>query len=520
MKPVRNAIVVMFDTLQHNYLGCYGNDWCKTPNMDWFATESVLFENAYGNNMPTIPVRRSMLTRRITLHEVGWGPLRPQDSTIADLAFGTGVDTAMAYNSNPLFTDRNCFARSWATTKFSNGYNNYFFINDDLYRHSVDEYLADPGFLDRLRALPDGDFIEKAVRQEMNGYLRDKQHWKTEEDHPVAVNIREAIRMIEARDRNHSFLLWIDCWDPHEPYDPPSVWDKNMDCPYDPGYKGCDLWVPAAGICGNLYTEEQLHHIRMLYAEKITLVDKYFGVLLDHMRKQGLWENTLMWFTSDHGIPMGEGEWGHGLMGKCRPWPYEELVHIPLIIKYPGCPAGKRIKAFAQDCDCAPTLMDWLGMPIPETMTGHSLLPLCRGEVGKVRDFAVAGYFSFSWSIITEEWSFIHWLDKMENASQASCNQKIYVGHTHAKEYQNQEKGKTAEEVFNAEEEYHSQRSIDGAAQWTCTASARVDVPEGDELYDRKTDPFQLHNVISEYPEVASQLLTQLRTFLKGLEII
>ncbi len=85
MKNIRNAIVMMFDSWQFNYTGCYGNDWIKTPNFDRFAKEGVLFENAYGNNMPTIPVRRSMMTGRYTLHEIGWGPLRMEDMTIADL---------------------------------------------------------------------------------------------------------------------------------------------------------------------------------------------------------------------------------------------------------------------------------------------------------------------------------------------------------------------------------------------------------------------------------------------------
>ncbi len=64
MDNPKNAIVCMFDTWQFNYTGCYGSDFCKTPNIDKFAREGVLFENAYGNNMPTLPVRRSMMTGR------------------------------------------------------------------------------------------------------------------------------------------------------------------------------------------------------------------------------------------------------------------------------------------------------------------------------------------------------------------------------------------------------------------------------------------------------------------------
>ena len=66
MSERKNVIVVMFDTLQFNYLGCYGNPWIKTPNLDFFASQGVLFENAYTEGLPTIPCRRSMLTATFT----------------------------------------------------------------------------------------------------------------------------------------------------------------------------------------------------------------------------------------------------------------------------------------------------------------------------------------------------------------------------------------------------------------------------------------------------------------------
>ncbi len=519
MKETKVAIVAMFDSWQFNYTGCYGNTWIKTPNIDRLAREGVLFENAYGNNMPTLPVRRSMMTGRYTLHDTGWGPLRQEDITIADLCWGTGVDTAMAYNSLPLFMDRHGFARSYARTVYSRGFDNFHFMADELYTHyTVDQFLADEGFLERMRAKPDGDTLEKFVRAEMESYLRDKQYWKTNDDHTVAINLHEAIKLLETMDRNHSLHLWIDTWDPHEPWDPPSVWTEGMDCPYDLGYKGANLWHPPMSPVEGLFTEEQLHHIRMLFAEKITLCDSYFGELCDCIHRLGLWEKTLIWLTSDHGEPLGNGEHGHGIMTKCRPWPYEELVHIPLIIKAPGLPAGKRIKAFAQDCDCAPTVLDWLGLPIPANMTGKSLLPLCRGEVEKVRDFAIAGYYSFSWSIITEDWSLIHWRKETKNQIESMDDMlsKMYNSDkSQASTLQNM-----AQVDSSSMEEYRSQRALDGADQWTCTPGSKAEVHSTDELYNRHTDPFQLHNVMEENKEIAAMLLQKLNTFMEELKNI
>ncbi len=75
---LKNAIVVMFDSLQFNYLGCYGNTWIKTPNFDRLAREGVLFENAYTEGLPTVPCRRAMHTGRFTLPVSGWWDCRPK----------------------------------------------------------------------------------------------------------------------------------------------------------------------------------------------------------------------------------------------------------------------------------------------------------------------------------------------------------------------------------------------------------------------------------------------------------
>lgn len=516
MKTIRNTIVVMFDSWQFNYTGCYGNDWIKTPNFDRFAKEAVLFENAYSNNLPTLPVRRSMMTGRFTLHEVGWGPLRQEDTTVADLLWGSGIDTALAYNSNVMFIMKGGYNRSYATAKYSHGFNTAYYLCDELKYYSIDQYLTDEGYVDRLTSLGDGQNVLKMVKDEMNGLIRHRQYWKTDDDHTVAVNIHNAIKMLEEADRNHSLHLWIDSWDPHEPWDPPSVWTEGMSCPYDPDYKGADMWVPPMIPVGDVLTEEQCKHIRALYAEKVTLCDKYFGQLMDAIHRLGYDDNTLIWLCSDHGEPLGRGEHGHGLMCKCRPWPYEELVHIPLMISFPGCKRGMRVKSFVQDCDCAPTLLEWMGVPIPENMTGKSLIPLCRGEVEKVRDFAIAGYFKFSWSIITEDWSFIHWLKKMDNQKTGLAEAYVQI-YTYA-DNERAKKRFGADLVENVlSESAKAGRTLDGADQWTCTPGGRVDVPEGDELYDRHTDPFQLNNVIDEHRDVAEKLLKKLNLFMQDL---
>lgn len=101
MREKKNVIVVMLDTLQFNYLGCYGNTRVKTPNIDRFATEGVVFENAYTEGLPTVPCRRAMLTGRYTLPVKGWSQLDVSDTTIADLCWGQPIDSYLIHDSGP-----------------------------------------------------------------------------------------------------------------------------------------------------------------------------------------------------------------------------------------------------------------------------------------------------------------------------------------------------------------------------------------------------------------------------------
>ena len=350
----------------------------------------------------------------------------------------------------------------------------------------------------------------------------------------MARTIRKAIAYLEQADRNKSFFLWVDSFDPHEPWNPPSVY-RHEPCPYDPDYRGKPHFLPLMGDVDGLYTEEELHHVRMLYAELVTLCDAYLGLFMNALRRLGLEENTLFMVVSDHGEPMGYGEHGHGIMRKCRPWPYEELVHGVMLLRAPGLRSGQRIKAFVQSVDVAPTVCDWLGIGAHPDMQGKSLLPLARGEVDKVRDFAIAGYAKYSWSIVTDEWSYIHWV---RNDSIAKSNAS-YMADFFQKEVEktaaslvttngsalSQAGANATGSVPNAAallqseagRQYQEAASLDGEEQWTCTPGSRADVPEKDELYNRRTDPFQLHNVIEQHRDTAAGLLTALRDYIASL---
>ena len=129
-------------------------------------------------------------------------------------------------------------------------------------------------------------------------------------------------------------------------------------------------------------------------------------------------------------------------------------------------------------------------------MQGESLLRLAMGEVDKVRDFAIAGYFRYSWSIITDDWFYIHWL-KEDEKSVADSRFGIYgrdlaesTAHLREMKRANVIEDRDTAYYNRAWEEHKKSATLDGEDQWTCTAASSVEVPAHDELFDRRKDPF------------------------------
>jgi arylsulfatase A-like enzyme len=287
----------------------------------------------------------------------------------------------------------------------------------------------------------------------------------------VARVVRAAIDWLEqvTRVQKDHLFLWVDCFDPHEPWDPPSPY-REM---YDPGFAGQELIDPVPGPTEGYMTPEELRHTMALYAGEVTMVDRWLGVLLERIRELGLYDNSLLMFTSDHGEPFGE----HGIVRKARPWGYEELAHIPWLIRHPeGTGAGQRFSGFVQPPDMMPTILDALSLsgelrleftaPVrltfPQDMVvdrrevplhGHSLLPVLSGERESVRPFAVTAHYNAQWAIRTPQWSYLFNLD----------------GRPH-------------------------------------------------ELYHRATDLQEQHNVVGEHREVADTLELTLRRFADEIE--
>ena len=199
------------------------------------------------------------------------------------------------------------------------------------------------------------DHYDDAINPPTDNFLADRSLPKSR----LYFDERRAARVNEALDpwleQHHAdpFFAWVHYYDPHQPFDPPT--------PYDQLYAGRP------------------------YEGEIAYADEVFGQLLDRLRQLGVYDRTIVVLTADHGEGRGEhGELTHSVQI------YNTTLHVPLIVHVPGTEGGRRIGAPVSSVDIVPTVLDLLGLPIPDDVQGQSLAPILRGEAGAEGDETLA----------------------------------------------------------------------------------------------------------------------------------
>lgn len=192
-RKTRNVIFIMLDTFQFNYLGCYGNDKVRTPNLDRFARNGFLFENTYSEGVPTVPVRRAMLTGRFTLPYGAWQPLAAEDTTLADILWGREIQTALVYDTPPMRLPKYGYSRGFDYVRFLNGQelDHTTFQNRPLDKGWKPIDFTSPSMVYNEK----GEFIDKDGEQlleEIDLFLRQYQDRRTDADMYVAKVCAEA----------------------------------------------------------------------------------------------------------------------------------------------------------------------------------------------------------------------------------------------------------------------------------------------------------------------------------------
>ena len=390
-----NLVIVVSDTYRWDYMGAYGNEWIETPNLDRLASESAIFMDAYAEGLPTIPARRVIMTGRpifpfgyrpqksdsVQLH--GWHPLFDEDVTLSEhlreheyfSAFVTDVYHMMKPGKN--------FHRGFDGWYWIRGQEGDPFATRDEAR--VADLLAKASYGDQLRERP---WIVQ--------HLMNRKDWKSEEDTSVAQVMMGAADWIQGYTLDNPFFVYVDCFDPHEPWDPPLEYAQQ----YDPEYSGLDGLIPP-GLTRQM-TEAQVSHVLTAYAAEVSLVDRWVGHLLETLRETGHMDDTAIVFTSDHGAMMGE----QGELHKGEDRLRNQCTRLPLLIRHPqGEAAGQKVAGFVQHQDIMPTVLPLLGLPLPDRVLGENVWPSTTRK-GTARDTIVTAFGHYA-SVRTHKWNYI-----------------------------------------------------------------------------------------------------------------
>jgi arylsulfatase A-like enzyme len=362
------VVVVSARGLQVNLLGLYGNLWTDTPALDTLAAAGVVFDWHFAGRADAPGARREWRTGRYYLPGAGdSAPAAPEGPDLIAALRAQEIHTCLVLDDSragvPGFDAGSDFAAGW----------------DEVVRIEVEEGEGSP--LERTLEAA-GEVLDRLA--ERDGWLLWLDlatllpPWDLPDEFLEPFFTDEAEEEGEAETDEEE--------EEEEPEEPLSPVRDPETGPIDP-------------------TDDRLFlGLQSTCAAAVSYLDAGVGQLLDALRERPGGEEIVVVFTADCGLPLGE----HGAVGLVRPWPHEEVIHVPLLLRLPGC-AGRRVDALTQAADLAPTLAELFGVSLPGVQ-GHSLLPLARGQAERVREYACAGGRvgdEVEWCLRTPEWAFL-----------------------------------------------------------------------------------------------------------------
>jgi arylsulfatase A-like enzyme len=401
-----SVIVVCLDSVRADHVGAYRRDRHRprrqvhTPSLDELAGQSLRFTHARPEQLPTGPTRRSLHTGIRTFPADGWRPdpdspriygwqhIPARQATLSELFAAAGYRTAMVTDNTWMLKPSWApFTRTWGDFVAIHGQ-----VQQSLRRkRSIDDIDVSRYLPAGLRGLP-GTKAE-TNRDVIARYVVNRGERRREEDWFAPRVFRAANRWLERNSGSaQPFFLFVDSFDPHEPWDPPGSYVGRYD---DPDYRGVDPIFPVYGRDDYL-SEREAERMRALYAGELTLTDHWLGVFLERLDELGLRERTLVVVFSDHGVSLAD----RGFVGKSPSQMYAEMVDVPLLVRHPeGLGAGAATGFLTSLHDLAPTVLSAAGIPVPEAMEGIDLTPLLAGEQpAREREVQTAAYNDYVWA--------------------------------------------------------------------------------------------------------------------------
>lgn len=404
-----NILFVMADDMGYWSMGCAGNKEVQTPNLDRLAEEGMYFPEYFCTSPVCSPARASVLCGKMpsghgVLDWISKGHINYEDvaSDLRKAHQDPRAPWEYAWSKQQLEGDE--------AIRYMEGLRTY---TDILAEHGYICGLAGKWHLGDAGCPQHGFSYWEPLAMGGDNYfypvvLRDGKFDMLRHTYITNYITDKALDFLRNRDTEKPFYLSVHYTAPHSPWErnqhPEEFYDLYQDCPFVetpnvPPHK----W-------GHAYSQEERRKRLQGYYAAVTAMDSDIGKLVGYLKKEGLWDDTIVIFTADNGMSMGH----HGIFGKGNgTFPlnmYDTAVRVPMIVTYPkGIRGGCVAKGLYSHYDLMPTIAGLMGEAPEEGCPGRSFQEIFQGEVPDGRD-AVVVYDEYGPArmIRTEEYKYIH----------------------------------------------------------------------------------------------------------------
>ncbi|MCP5113683.1 MAG: sulfatase, partial [bacterium] len=385
-----NVVFVVWDTVRADHLSLYGYERDTTPYLRRLANEATVYRRTEATSNFTLPTHASMFTGLyprshggVFAPKLGPLPLRPDVTTLAEVLANNGYRTLAVVA-------------------------NAFYVGPD-FGLSQGFHLFDNRFVAHPMPLVRDHYLRQSVRSGLffsSSFLAFDQ--KVRRAHEVAASAEAVLDRVTGS--TAPFFLFLNFMDAHAPYIPPP--------PFDALFPGRDLSMTKprydslmkendAGL--RTMSEAERSHYVSQYDGGIAYLDSHFERLIETLKARGLYDDTMIILTSDHGEGFGE----HYVVQHGRS-PYQTEIHVPLVIKYPGQETGRDVDTLTSHVDLLPTILDVIGAEAPAGLQGMSLLAspdAGRYVVAQDVSPCAGGGFHRRWSVFHGDHKLIQSID-------------------------------------------------------------------------------------------------------------
>jgi arylsulfatase len=400
-----NILFITTDHLRHDTLGFAGDPVIKTPNIDTLASQSVRFSHCFVQNPVCHPSRATIMTGRYPCHHgVRWNfsNLNENEVTLLEHFKEHGYSTA-------------CIGKyHLAQRRFENAldYKAAGSIRNMNPDNPFIQYVRSRGFEYKTGfALPDFQKKLGAVPQPD----------QPEDCHLDAYVGMKTCEYLKGIDRDSPFFLWLGFYGPHHPYVPSGRFATMYNAGDMPEFHRSEDDLKKKPVEYALYfqaadhkffsfanaSEQTFREMKAAYYGMVSQIDWQLGLVLDTLKEQGLEDNTILVFTSDHGEFLGD----HGIPAKA-PFLLDCMLRVPCLIRAPGIgKPGIASDDLVESVDLFPTLCSLAGFETPEWVQGNDLSALVTGDHQRSfqRREAVYAEAVDKRCLRTREWKLIHY---------------------------------------------------------------------------------------------------------------